>query len=90
MITAVKDFKATKVTKFVLGKDKIIVEVENTEDYFQWRMKINGEACIHTSHYQGLLEYKGYFLATDYWEGILPVFEPFRIQKVTKAKKAFK
>lgn len=59
--------------------DKLIVEIENTEQSFAWRMCVNRDWSEWTGHYAGLLVHKGYGLATAYWNGVLPEFIPFRI-----------
>lgn len=63
---------------FRFGSDEIIVEVENSSVRFSWRMLVNGDASRWTTYYDGVLEHKGYCLATAYWDGTFAEFVPFK------------
>jgi len=64
----------------------IIVEVWNTETIFAWRMIVNNDPSPITSHYSGILCHKGYCLATDYWNGTIKPFVPFRCEYAVEKK----
>lgn len=77
-------FKPTeKPRHFVLDKDRITVDIENSQIRFAWRMTVNGSVSEVYNYYAGLLEHKGYVVATDYWRG---TFEAFVPTKLVKAK----
>lgn len=74
-------FKATKRTRFFHGTTQIVVEEENTTSMFRWRMSVNGDMSHPTKYYEGVLTHKGFGLATEYWEGVLPAWTPFKIDE---------
>lgn len=74
-------FKVTKRSRFFHGTTQIVVEEENTNTTFRWRMSVNGNMSRPTKYYEGVLVHKGFGLATEYWEGVLPAWTPFKIDE---------
>ncbi len=73
-------FVPTETNEFWDGTVKIVVEIQNDERRYAWRMKVgNGEFCDWTSHYQGILRVENYILASPYWDGKFPAFIPLRV-----------
>lgn len=71
------------VTEALKFENNVEIEVQNDTVRFAWRLVINGIDASHwTTHYQGLLEHRGWFVATAYWEGILPVMIPFKVTEI--------
>lgn len=69
------------------GDIEIIVEEVNTEDHFAWRLRVDGTVSPWSSHYQGFVKFKGWYLATHYWNGVFPVMTPFRLENAKPATK---
>lgn len=75
----------TKIEK-VFDKEKVTVEIINTETCFQWRMSVGKYSTEWTRHYEGVLTLRSkktnnlYAYATDYWLGTLPTETIFKIE----------
>lgn len=72
------EYTVTERREFLNGA--VAVEVQNDSMRFAWRLNVEGDCSYWTTHYQGLLEHKGWFVATAYWEGVLPVMTPFKVE----------
>lgn len=72
----------TDVKVFRQGTAEIRLEVEDSVRGLYWRLIVDGDEGYVTRHYAGLYSHKGWFVATAYWDGILPVFVPFQITEV--------
>lgn len=72
-------FSATSSTTYHCGDDVIVVEIGDSISGLRWRMCVNG----HWSHvrraYADILTFKGYSVASPYWEGFVKEFVPFKI-----------
>lgn len=60
--------------------DVVYIKVWNTAHIFAWALVVNDDEAKPTSHYAGLHSHKGWFVATNYWSGLVPEFTPFRIE----------
>lgn len=67
----------TKTFNFENG-DTVTTHFDNA-GHGQWWLTVNGEEGEKTGYYQGIYAFKGYLLATEYWNGVLPVEVPFKI-----------
>lgn len=84
----IRDFDYTDRKVYLLEGKVVVVEVENTTSAFRWRMLVNGKASPVTGHYDGILKFEDFYLASAYWDGIFPEFVPFRVNgaKITTAQ----
>lgn len=78
-------FQATERKAFRDGNKSIIVEIENTEQRFVWRLIVDSSTSRPMSHYPSVLKHRGYCIATAYWAGTFPEFIPFRCKNARKA-----
>lgn len=71
-------FNATEKHMYRLGVDVIVVEIMNTGKRYLWRMLVNDEPSPVSGNYERLLHFKGYSLATEFWEGAFTPLVPFQ------------
>lgn len=74
-----QNFNPTLKKYYHLNGDNVIVEIEDSEKQFAWRLIVNGEKSNVSTYYEGILEHKGYFLATGYWDGTFLELIPFKL-----------
>jgi hypothetical protein len=75
----------TEVTdqKIFLDDENVIaLNVSDTKFRYQVQLVVNGDASEWYGFYSGLLVHKGYIYASAYWEGELPIEQPFAIRKL--------
>lgn len=71
-------FKPNEIKVYKFKQDTIVVEIENMDKCFRWRMVVNGDPSMITGFHEGLLTFKGYSLHTEYYSFEQP-FVPFKI-----------
>ena len=94
-----KNLKVThsKTWTFFLTGESVTVEWSNTSRHFAWRLKIgNCQTGEWESYYTGITHIKSnktgavYAVLTQYWyDGILPVEEPFLVGTVETINKSY-
>jgi len=73
-------FSPTHRHTFRDGRNRVQVEVENSENLLAWRMRVNDSEWSDVfTDFAGILLWHNYGLATGYWSPALPEFVPFRI-----------
>ena len=85
------EFKVTETKVFenfhYPSAGPVILEVQNDGKTFAWRLRVgDGKPSRPMTWYQGVLEHEGWFVATAYWDGCLPVMTPFRVTVAKEVK----
>jgi hypothetical protein len=67
--------------------ETVYAEISDTENSFSFRLRINNYSTNWTTYYNGILTLRSkendilYGFATGYWDGSLPIEEPFMIKQ---------
>lgn len=77
----IENFEITSAVDYAEG---VRVEIMNNARAYRWRLVVNGEISRSSGTYQGVMQFKDWFLATDYWNGVFPDFVPFKITEATR------
>lgn len=67
------------------GDNTVLVETVDDLTVFQWRLIVNNEWSDWSSHYPGILCFKGYYITSAYWEGTFPEFVPFKVVELQES-----
>lgn len=73
-------FNPTSKVMYKLGDDVIVVEIENTDKRFLFRLVVNDlpSQLAGTYNYSSVLAWQGYCLVSDYYEGLFNPWIPFK------------
>jgi len=71
-----------EITETLNFADGVSIEVQNDSVRFAWRLRVGAAVSHWTTHYQGILSFEGWFVATAYWKGVFPEMVPFKVQPI--------